>query len=82
MILDVLLTRGSYQDVTKRLQSLTPSAKLLLFHMGTSDTERSSPRSIKDYKALGVVAGDSGTQVFFHQSSQSKGKGFERASQI
>jgi len=46
--------------------------------MGTSDTARSRLRSIrKDYRALGAVVRDSGVQVDFHQSSQSKGRGLK-----
>jgi len=51
--------------------------------MGTSDTARSSLRSIKkDYRALGVVVRDSGAQVVFSSILLVKGKGLERASQI
>ncbi|GAB0186650.1 hypothetical protein GRJ2_001130300 [Grus japonensis] len=54
------------RDATDRLQSLLQSTDchlLLLFHTGSSDTGRSSLRSIKkDYRALGMVVRDSGAQ--------------------
>ena len=51
-----------------------------MFHVGTSDTARSSLRSIKkDYRALGAAVRDSGVQVFFSSIVLVKGKGFERA---
>ena len=74
------------RDVTKRLPSLVQSTDyypLLLFHVGTSDTARSSLRNIKkDYRALGAVVRDSGAQVVFSSVLLVKGKGFERASRI
>ena len=72
------------RGVTERLPSLLQSTDyylLLLFHVGTSDTARNSLRSIKkDYRALGVVARDSGAQVGFSSIFQVKDKGFERTS--
>jgi len=48
--------------------------------MGTSDTGRSSLRSIKkDYRALGAAVRDSGLQIDFSLISPVKGKGFQRA---
>ena len=74
------------RDVTERLPSLVQStdySPLLLFHVGTSDTARSSLRSTKeDYRALGAVVRDSGVQVVFSSILLFKGKGFERASRI
>ena len=61
---------------------MTDYYPLLLFHVGTSDTARSSLRSIKDYRALAVVVRDSGVQVVFSSVLPVKGKGFERARQI
>ena len=72
------------RDVTERLPSLVQSTDyypLLLFHMGTSDTVRSSLRSIKkDYRALEGVVRDSGAQVVFSSVLLVEGKGFERVS--
>ena len=72
------------RDVTERLPSLVQSTDyypLLLFHVGTSDTARSSLRTIKkDYRALGAAVRDSGVQVVFSSVLPVKGKGFERAS--
>ena len=74
------------RDATERLLSLVQSAgcyPLLLFYVSTSDTARSSLRSIKkDYRALGVVVRDSGAQAVFSSIVPVKGKEFERASRI
>jgi len=70
-------------DVTKRLLSLVQSTDyylLLLFHVCTNDTARSSLRSIK--KDYGAAVRDSGTQVVFSSILPVKGKGLERASGI
>jgi len=70
------------EDVTKRLPSLVQSTgcyPLLLFHMHTNDTARSSLN--KDCRALGAAVRDSVAQ-FFHQSSRSKGRDLKRASRI
>ena len=74
------------RDATERLLSLVQSAgcyPLLLFYVSTSDTARSSLRSIKkDYRALGAVVGDAGAQAVFSSIVPVKGKEFERASRI
>lgn len=46
----------------------------LLFHGGTSDTDKSNPKTItKDYTALGAVVKDSGIQAVFLLILQVKG---------
>ncbi|PKU41657.1 hypothetical protein llap_8032 [Limosa lapponica baueri] len=56
---------------------------LLLFYVGTSDTVRSSLRSVKkNYRVLGVMVRNSGAQVVLPSILPVKGKGFERTSQI
>lgn len=57
------------KDVTDRLADLilsTDNYPLLLFHMGSSDTDRSRLKSIKkDYRALETAVQDSGVWVVF-----------------
>ena len=63
------LLAARIRDVTDRLPSLVQSTDyylLLLFHVGTSDTARSSLWSIKkDYRALGAAVRGSGVQAVF-----------------
>lgn len=65
----------SHLSVTlcKKIQS-SDNYLLLLFHVGTSDTARSSQRSTKDYRA---VTRHSGTQAVFTSIFPVKGKGLK-----
>ena len=85
--LDVCCLMGAHiRDITERLPNLAQSTDyypLLLFHMGTDDTARSSLRRIRiDYRALGEMAKDSVAQVVFLSVLMIKGKGFERDRRI